>query len=88
MLFTNKDGFSETAITKAEDNVRLLRSSEFSSSLNTFFELMEKGWKATTPYEKLAVMEKIITPEVFETIFEPGKDPQITIEELNQLMEK
>jgi len=86
MVFTNKEGFSEPAVAKAFKNVRLLRSAEFSSFLNRFIELMEKGWKAHSHYEKLAVMEKMITPDEYELLFTPTEHPQITIEDLNRLV--
>ena len=86
ILFTNKEDFSETAVTKAFKNVRLLRSAEFSSFLNRFIELMERGWKAGSPYEKLAVMEKMITPDEYELLFEPSEHPKITIEEISKLI--
>jgi Holliday junction resolvase-like predicted endonuclease len=87
MLFTNKDGFSDTAINKAFKSVRLLKSAEFSSFLGGILEMMEKAWKARSAYEKLAVMEKMITPDRYETLFVPSEKPEITIGELNALLQ-
>lgn len=87
ILFTNKDGFSTTAIDKAFKNVRLLKSAEFSSFLNRFFELMEKAWSARSPYEKLGVMAKMVTPDKYEILFVPSEKPEILIEDLNALLQ-
>jgi hypothetical protein len=82
ILYTNKEGFSEAALSKARDNVRLLRSNEFVSFLDRFFELMEKGWKAAETYERGLVMAKMPMPAEYEGILSPKADPMITIEDL------
>jgi Rad3-related DNA helicase len=87
LLFTNKDGFSDTAVDKAFKNVRLLKCAEFSSFLGMFLEMMEKAWSARSVYEKLAVMTKMITPDKYEALFMPSEKPEIAIEELNELLQ-
>jgi len=81
LLYTNKEGFSDAALEKARNNVRLVRSNEFVSFLGRFFELMEKGWKAIETYEQAAVMAKMIMPTEYEAILLPKPDPKITIED-------
>jgi hypothetical protein len=86
LLFTNKDGFSETALSKAANNVRLLKSGEFATFLNRFLELMERGWKANNPYELLKVMQVALMPNDYEGTLKPSEHPLITIEEFNGLV--
>ena len=81
LLYTNKEGFSDAALSKAQNNVRLLRSIEVVSFLGRFFELMEKGWKATETYAQGMVMAKMPIPAEYELILSPRADPLITIED-------
>jgi hypothetical protein len=85
LLFTNKEEFSDTAVAKAAGNVRLLRATEFVSFLSTFGELMEKGWKANYPYEKLKAMQLMLMPGDYEEVLKPSETSQVSIEELNAL---
>lgn len=86
MLYTNKEEFSDTAITKAKNDVRMLRSIEFIPFLNKYYELMEKGWNIKNPSERLALMEKIPALEEFQEILKTQEDPIIGVEELNPLV--
>lgn len=86
ILYTNKEEFSDTAISKAKNDVRLLRSIEFISFVNKYFELMERGWNIRNPSERLALMEKIPSLGDFQKILKPQEDPVIELEELNSLV--
>ena len=85
LLFTNKDEFSDTALTKAKNNINLIRTVEFCNFLNKYYDLMEKGLKAKILPEKFAVMEKMPVSDEIENLFTPSGEPQITIEDFDEV---
>lgn len=87
LLFTNKEGHSSTAIEKARNDVRLLRSIEFASFMNAYYELMERGWSLKHPSERLALTEKVPSLDRFQTIFMAQDDPTVELEDFNSLVE-
>lgn len=86
LIFTNKGELAREAIDKARENVRVLRSSEFTTFMSKYIELMEKGWKIEDPIERLSFMERIPSLERFETVFKPSNEPLVSIEELLRIL--
>lgn len=86
VLFTNKEKFSQTAVDKARNNVRLLRAVELVAFLNKYLELMEEGWIARLLPEKIAVMQKTPNPDDLEVLFQPSDEPQITVEDFEEII--
>ena len=86
MIFTNREEISETAAAKAANSVRILKGTEFASFLNRFFELMERGWTASNPYEVLKVMQLALMPSDYESILKPAEVPLVSIEDINKIV--
>ena len=82
LIFTNKEELAKEAIEKARGNVRVLRSSEFTTLMSKYIELMEKGWKIEDPIERLSFSEKIPSLEKFETLFKSSNEPLVSMDEL------
>ena len=87
VLFTNKEKFSQTAVDKARNNVRLVRATELVAFLNRYLELMEHGWKARILPEKIAVMQNTPIPDDIESLFEPADEPQISVEDFEEIID-
>lgn len=88
VLFTNKEEFSDTAVEKAKQNVRILRSAEFTTFMIDYFDLIQKTDEIRTPLQRLSLMERIPTTESFEIIFKPTLDPVVKLEEINSLLKR
>src|SRR6266567_1378247 len=86
LVFTNREDFSSAAREKACNSVRLLRSNEFSSFLKRFYELMERGSRASTSLETFSVISKIPTLSEYKTILAATASPQVTIEDFEGLV--
>jgi hypothetical protein len=86
LIFTNKGDLAKEAIEKARGNVRVLRSSEFTTFMSKYIELMEKGWKIEDPIERLSFMEKIPSLEKFETVFKSSNEPLVSLDELLSIL--
>jgi hypothetical protein len=86
LIFTNKSEISPEAIEKARDNVRILRSSEFTTIMLKYIELMQKGWKIDDPSERLSFMMNIPSLDKFEVLFKTAKDPLVTLEDASSIL--
>jgi hypothetical protein len=86
LIFTDKGDLAKEAVEKAKGNVRVLRSSEFTTFMSKYVELMEKGWKIEEPTERLSFMERIPSPEKFEKIFKSSNEPLVSLDELLSIL--
>jgi len=86
LIFTDKGDLAKEAVEKAKGNVRVLRSSEFTTFMSKYIELMEKGWKIEEPTERLSFMEKIPSSEKFEKIFKSSNEPLVSLDELLSIL--
>ncbi len=87
IIFTTKTQAAEDAILKARNNVRILRSSEFTVLMNKYFELMEKGWKIEDPLERLVFEERIPSLEKLAIIFKTNKEPIVSLEDIHSVLQ-
>ena len=82
LIFTNKDELAKEATLKAKENVRILRSSEFTTFMSRYIQLIEKGWKIEAPSERVSFMERIPLLEKFEIIFKASREPIVSLDEV------
>jgi hypothetical protein len=86
LIFTNKTEISPEAIEKARDNVRILRSNEFTVIMLKYIELMQKGWKIDDPSERLSFMMNIPSLNKFEVLFRSSKEPIVSLDDANSIL--
>ena len=86
LIFTNKSEISPEAIEKARGNVRIIRSSEFTTLMLKYIELMQKGWRIDDPSERLSFMMNIPSLEKFEIIFKTANEPLVSLEDVNSVI--
>ncbi len=85
LLFTNKEGFSQTAVNKAANAVKLMRAKEFDIFLKRLFDLMSGFRGITDIYQKASLMAKIPTPPSLYNLFDTT-ETQLTLEVIDKVI--
>lgn len=85
VLITQKEEVVEKALEIARKEVRILRTSIFTSLIDEIKRKIE-NWERLSPSERTVFIDKVISPYELENIVKPSGDPLVSADELRKIL--
>ena len=86
LLVTQKQTFSEKAITNARKRVRLLNVEECAYLLDKLYARIDRWESFTTPHQRYSFVDRVLSPSELSGLWKPREDPRITKEEIDKIV--
>lgn len=86
LLITQKEMFSEKALTNARDAVRLIDVETYAYLLDKLYSRIDRWGSFTTPHQRYAFVDRVLSPSELSVLWRPQKDPGVTKEEIDRIV--
>jgi len=86
LLVTQKETFSEKALTNAKKTVRLIDVETYAYLLDKLYARIARWGSFTTPHQRYSFIDRVLSPSELSDLWRPQTDPRITKDEIDKIV--